>query len=1308
MAIPYVLTFGSSSRMLDHYLRFTLLVFLSLLLTCGKGRAQAEFRFDQMTADQGFSQSIAYRLGQDTVGNLWVTTEEGVLRFNSSETYSYSSGNGLPTGFGESIRTVHVGASGTVWIGGERGVAIYNATIDKFEPLPDGDLSPRLIKDLVETPNGHLWIAGFNGLWRYSPDTKETIRMANVRNLESLLLDNKTLLFGATDGLYSLDLQTGEWAKTKLEITATAIAKTEDGYLVGGQKGQLVLLNENLETYTKLDEFEGLPIRAMEQTAEGEWYIGIDGAGIQVYDRAFQRKNNYRNDVDNLLSLSSDGVYDLMTDREGILWVATYGGGVNKLDPYGNVFRHLTHIPNTKQSLAHPFTRAILEDEEGRIWFGTKDGVSIWERSTDRWQHLLREVPGAPRQIVTSLTEQGGHIWAATFQGGLFQIDKQSYDVTSVPFADAKDQRQGHIFTTALDKAGNLWVGGVNMDVYRIGQSGKVASFPVQQVKVIAALPGGGVMVGSKLALNLIKAEEGGAAGAKISSLEALEVFRNTIDFASFNAILPVAKGVIYLGTSGAGLLRYDPATNEVTSLTVVDGMPSNVVQSLLLDNEGHIWAGTSRGLARVDITDSRVRVFTKAEGLVSTEFNYGSAVQLSDRTMLFGGLEGVSMFDPASVKTATTAPVVVLEDLFLFNERQVPGSKVLPAHINAIDKLDLTYAQNALTFHFAGIAHASSGRVRYRWQLRGLDDRWSTPTTLNQINFTNLESGDYVFRVEAASPSGDWGPTRELTIHIAQPWWRTWWARLVYLLLAVVAAYVAFRVSRALIRRRNAERQIDFFNNITHELKTPLAILLSSLEEVTETSDQVGTAANRKIRATIKRLNSLFEQLLNFHKASSSGKSRHVANFSPGSRARELTTRFNPLLAERELTLSVKDDFAPPEFYYDQDIFDKIVFNLVSNAVKYSRPGGTISVELGAAPEGQVELKVTDTGIGIPADQQKYILREYYRARNAINSQLPGTGLGLMMVKSMVEKEGGSIRFTSKENQGTTFFVTMEDRKIDYKPVLGEETTEASTPEIAGETNELASAHILLVEDNDELRVHLSKRLGNYFKVTTAANGKEGLVKAAEIFPDLIITDLIMPEMDGMEMSRAIQSDIQLNHIPIYLLTVLHNSAQKVESIAAGVTEYLEKPVNFDLLVAKITNTLSWRKRMRERYAAQDEADRADQHRTDRETEFIGGLEAFMLSNITNDSLSVQDLCRHIGMSRTSLYMKMKNLIDLSPQDFIIHTRLKEARRLLAETDETIKGVAYDCGFSNPKYFSTSFKKKYGVSPMAFRKSLV
>ena len=475
----------------------------------------------------------------------------------------------------------------------------------------------------------------------------------------------------------------------------------------------------------------------------------------------------------------------------------------------------------------------------------------------------------------------------------------------------------------------------------------------------------------------------------------------------------------------------------------------------------------------------------------------------------------------------------------------------------------------------------------------------------------------------------------------------------LVYAALVALAGYVGFRYIRAQVRRRNAERQIDFFNNITHELKTPLAILLASLDEATEQGGASAGEANRKIRKTTKRLTALFDQLLNFHKASSAGKSRHVAAFAPGERAGSLTERFDPLLAERELRLTVHDAAAPEVFHYDQSIFDKIVFNLVSNAVKYSRPGGHIEVSITGVGE-ELELRVQDDGIGIPADQQRFILKEYYRARNAVNSQLPGTGLGLMMVKSMIEREGGNIRFESEEGRGTAFFVRLKDRGADLaRARVQSEGAREQHPEPAADP----ANHILLVEDNDELRGSLATRLRQHFRVTTASNGRQGLAKASETFPDLILTDLIMPEMDGMELSRAVQADFQLNHIPIYLMTVLHNSNQKVESIAAGVSEYLEKPINFDLLLAKINNTLNWRKQMRERYAAQDEAEQAALHRSERENVFIEQLETFTRRKLSDATLSVQDLCQEMGMSRTSLYMKMKNLIDLNPQDFIIHT---------------------------------------------------
>lgn len=1293
---------------------------LLLLLSTTTGWGQTQLRFEQLTVEQGFSQSIVYQIAQDTYGNLWATTEEGVVRFNSRETYSYNASKGLPIAFGESVRAIHIGKEGTIWVGGERGVARFLPEQNRFELIETEEFSPASIKDLYTTEDGTLWVAGFNGLWSYSIESGIGARTANVKGVEVLLPAGESLIFGAADGLYLLDLQTEEWKPTVVNNPVSALASKTEGYLIGTKNGKLLKLDRQLNTQELIFEIAGLPIRSIEPGPESGWYVAIDGAGIQLLDKDLKKSGSFRNDVDDRGSISSDGVYDLLLDNEGILWVATYGGGINKLDPYSNTFRHLTHVTNTEQSLTHPFTRTIMEDEEGRVWFGTKKGISVLFRDSGKWRHLLTGNVEGANHIVTALVEQEGHVWATTFQGQLFKIDKQNFTVKERSFINKEDDRNGRVFSATLDTKGSLWLGGINMDLYQLTAAGGIKTFPIQQVKAITLASDGRLLVGSRDGLKVLKSEEGTDSDIRVSSLKAIEENRKAVGYTMINTILPTMDGMLYLGTNGAGIVLYNQATEEVTVLTTEDGLPSNSVQTLLEDQRGAIWAGTARGLFQINgnIIDPSVQVYTKADGLLSTEFNSGSAIQLKDGTMLFGGLEGVSLFNPQEVNTPSSAPTIVLEELYLFNERQLPGSDVLASHINTLDKLELTYDENALTFHFTGVTHAAAGKVRYRWQLSGLNDRWSEATELNQINFTNLEPGKYVFRVQATINSDEWGEVRELPVIITPPWWKTWWAYLSYAVLVLAGAYVLFRISRGLIRRRNAERQIDFFNNITHELKTPLAILLASLEDVTETTDRAGAETNKKIRSTVKRLNALFEQLLNFHKASSTGKSRHIAAFIPGERLRELTTRFTPLLKERGLSLAVQDDQAPPRFHYDIDIFDKIVFNLVSNAVKYSQSGGSISVELGKAVNGRLVLKIADTGIGIPAEQQKYILREYYRARNAINSQLPGTGLGLMMVKSMVEKEGGSIRFISKENVGTTFTVEMEDRKADLPAGNFEEgslaslssVTTATVPDTVSDadTTGLESAQILLVEDNDELRASLAKRLSNHFRVITASDGKAGLEKAAELFPDLIITDLIMPEMDGMELSRAIQADIQLNHIPIYMLTVLHNSAQKVQSIEAGVTEYLEKPVNFDLLLAKITNTLSWRQRMRQRYAAQDEAGRADLHRTERESEFIGGLEKFMLDNLSNDSLSVQDLCRHIGMSRTSLYMKMKNLIDFSPQDFIIHTRLKESRRLLTETNETVKGIAYDCGFSNPKYFSTSFKKKYGMSPVAFRKSLV
>lgn len=1271
-----------------------------------------QYRFEQLSVEDGFSQSIVYQLVQDHFGNIWAATEEGVIRYNAHQTHRYHTQGGLARSFTNRVRTICVDHQGDIWIGGERSVARYDSEADVFVSYTDTlQESPNLIQVIVPDDKGRIWIGAYNGLWSYDTTTRKWTHYSSMRQVESIYYraEQGIVLVGANNGLFSL--QTHNEEATELlpivpdEGPVTSMLTMGEELLLGTKNGFAYLFNRQTKQrqLLKLD-LAGSPIKCLLSRPEGGVYMGTDGGGIWALDTALQVEQVFRDDVNQPHSISSDGIYDLLLDREGLLWVATYGGGLNLLNPTRNQFVHIVHQINSRQGLIHPFTRSILEDDEGNIWFGTKQGISIWDVRSNSWQHLLdrSNIRKGATPIVMGLAEDGLYIWAVTYNNGLFRINKSTRQAIPFPLSDST--AEGKLFSCVKDAAGQIWIGGINRDVQCLHTDGRISTYPVKHVK--AMIPAGeeGAWIAGRNGLHRIS-------NGTVKTIPKVAPQTESLPYTMLNCIQQSRDGQLLLGSNGAGLLFYNQDSDEVKVLNERSGLPSDIVQGILIESDTMLWVSTSRGLARVWLgaADTTIQVFDQADGLVSTDFNYGSFAKLRNGAMLFGGVEGVTFFDPKKITDSPITPTIVFEDFQLFNQTQEVGSAVLPRHLNTIEQLKLKHHQNALNISFNGILHTAPEKVKYRWKLVGLSEEWSIPSSSNQTNFTNLAPGDYTFIVQAANRNKNWGPARQLEITISPPWYASTLAYITYALLFAGLFWGAIHLYTLQVNKRNAEQQIAFFNNITHELKTPLAILLSSLENTSKSVKADAKDANRQIKTTIKRLSALFEQLLNFHKATAgAASSRHIKPFSPGQHTKQLLESFGPLLDEQGLKLQLETAAAPAIFYYHTDIFDKVIFNLVSNAIKYSKAGGNITVRLLERQPGTLSLEVQDEGIGIPKDQQKFILTEYYRARNVTNSQLPGTGLGLMMVKQMVEKGGGSIRFTSVENQGTTFFVDLKDREAEYQP--SSEPTVNSTAEDQADQVQLADfkdLSVLLVEDNDELRNNLGQQLAPYFKVHTASNGREGLEKAAAVFPDIILTDLIMPEMDGMTMCQQLQEDINLNHIPIIMLTVLQNANQKVESIQLGIHEYMEKPINFELLLAKMTNIFKWRQKMRDRYNQQVEIESAANHKRDRESQFITDLEQFVLEEIAREDFSVQDLCKHLGMSRTSLYMKLKNLTDLSPQDFIIHTRLKYARQMLAEEGAQIQEVAYRCGFSNPKYFSTSFKKKFGQSPRGFRKSL-
>ena len=1277
--------------------------------------AQSTIEFKQLVGENVSTQSITYAIAQDSIGNIWVASEEGVLKHNSKYYKIYNTYNGLPDELNNRISEIFIDSRQNVWIGLEKGVCKYNEDFDVFKIVTSTeDVNPSLITSITEDKSGNIWVGGFNGLWKYNGNNElnKFERKIPNQNIQALFAHEDQILFGTSKGLYVYDDAKGSYTEIALDSNNISfIGAVNEMVLVGTKSGELYRLNSDLSKGIKVTLPTNIihPITEIIRKDASSIYLATDGDGLYEMTNSFKILNQFKEDSDDQTSISSNGIYDIELGKENILWIATYGGGINYFNSNGLPFQKVRHQLNNKNSLVSNFTRSIAEDSNGNLWFGTKKGVSIWNTSTNNWTHISRfsKSDRVTTDIVLALEPMGNFMWIGTYTNGLYKMNINSLAYTHYNSLVPDDKLPKKIYAVFKDNKSNIWVGGIEGDLAKINTNNTIENYPIQQIKSIFQTKAGSIMVVGRYGVYKIDDHS-----KSFGQIEALNPDKNTMAYSTINAMEETPDGTLIFATNGEGLLFYNPTNQKINKLAVTSGMPSDIIQGVIATSDSNIWASTSKGLVNILTTtnDTIINFFDKRDGLASTEFNYGSYRKISDSLFAFGGVDGVTFFNPNKIKGQSFKPRLVFDEFKLFNKKIKPEEEPLFKHINETEKIVLNHDENSIEIGFTGVLHSSSSKIKYTYKLEGFDQDWSAPNTTNFATYTNLSPGNYVFKVKPINKYFEQGEERHIEIEILSPWWATNKAYALYLLALLGIVYAIIHFTSVIVKKKNADEQIDFFNNITHEIKTPLTILISSLDNITQSSDS-GEESKKRIKTTVKRINSLFEQMLNFQKVTSSDNlSIDVSGIDLDQHIKRRVNNFAPLTEEHNLKIEVKNDWDEPAFYFDKDVFDKIFLNLVSNAIKYSFDNGTIKIHLSKTPLKELKLEISDEGLGIPKDQQKHILNRYYRARNAINSQRPGTGLGLMMVKKLLEKTGGSISFISEENKGTKFIVLFRNMKFEFNKKMSSlqnTINQRDTLDEQSEIDEFSDSKILIVEDNDELREILVKTLGVYFQIFEAQNGKEGLEKASEIYPDLILTDLIMPVMDGMQMSKKLKDDINLNHIPVFMLTVLQNSAQKLESIETGISEYIEKPIDLKFLLAKIINTLKWQSKLREKYIHDNDADNASIYRNKNDQEFLQNLEDTIITNIENESFSVHDLSASFSMSRTSLYMKLKNLVDLSPQDFIIHTKLKHAKKLLIEGDCSIKEVAYRSGFSNPKYFSTSFKKFYDMTPSGFLESL-
>ncbi|APY08242.1 hypothetical protein BWZ20_07980 [Winogradskyella sp. J14-2] len=1278
--------------------------------------AQDNVEFRQLRGNNVPTPSITYAVDKDSIGNIWIATEEGVLKHNSKNYKIYNSYSGLPEIMNNRIKEVFVDTEQRIWIGSQKGISLYNDSLDIFEYIEtDEAINPSLIEVIIEDDNHNIWAGGFNGIWKYDEASKRFLRKVSNHNIQALHCLRNKLVFGTPKGVYHYDHKNDKLLEIPLNTNKKNIryiTNIDNQLFIATKTGQLYKINDVRHTVSRINFDFNLSdaITDIIKDTDSTYLLATDGEGIFKLNSKFKKLDTYKENPNEMYSLSSNGIYDIHLDQEGILWIATYGGGLNYFNSNIAPFQNIRHKINDPNSIITNFTRAVSKDANGNFWFGTKKGVSIWNRSSNTWRHLKNLSISNTNEdvIVLSLEPDGDFMWIGTYNEGLIKVNINTLRPIHCNLKLSNNLVE-KVYAIHKDSKGNVWAGGIEKDLSVISTKNEVTTYPIQQIKSIIESESGDILIAGRQGVYRVNHNTG-----NFGLIEELLPDKSDLAYSTINAVLPTKQNTYILATNGEGLLFFNPKNKIIHKLKISSGMPSDIVQGIVQIGANNFWASTTNGLAHIITrkSDTLINVYDKKDGLASTEYNYGSFNKFDDGSIVFGGVDGLTFFNPFQLKKENYQPKLVFDFFKIANKKIEPGNQPLDKHINTTKAIELTHEENALEIGFTGVLHSTPSRVKYSWILEGFDEVWNEPTTKNFATYTNLNPGNYTFKAKAINKYGVPSSVRQLDIKINSPWWATNKAYLLYFLLLIGLIYAIIHFTSVIVKKKNADEQIDFFNNITHEIKTPLTILISSLDNVTEKVGD-GEDSKNRIKTTVKRINSLFEQMLNFQKVTSAdNQGLDIAEVDVYAHINQRIKNFKPLTEERQINVVFNNDWNET-LYFDKDSFDKIMLNLISNAIKYSHENGTITINTSKTVDNHLKIEIIDEGLGIPKDQQKHILKRYFRARNVINSQRAGTGLGLMMVKKLIEKTDGSINFISEENKGTTFTLLLKNFKEEFQRNNTSKNLDSIKSEYVEiledqtELSEYSDSKILIVEDNDELRGLLSDNLGTYFQIHEAKNGLEGLEVTSTIFPDIILTDLIMPEMDGMEMAKKIKDDISLNHIPVFMLTVLQNSEQKLESIETGIAEYLEKPIDIKYLLARITSTLKWQQQLRKKYVHDSDADTAEIFRSKNDQEFLTKLEQTIVDNAGNNDFSVHDLSASFGMSRTSLYMKLKNLVDLSPQDFIIHTKLKHAKNLLIRGDLSIKEVAYQSGFSNPKYFSTSFKKFYKMTPSAFIESL-
>ncbi|MET0464994.1 MAG: two-component regulator propeller domain-containing protein [Chitinophagaceae bacterium] len=1340
-----------------------LLAYLFLLITPVWSLAQSA-HFRQLTVDNGLSNNSILSITEDRQGFMWYGTRYGLNRYDGSRFKSYKNIYADTTSISDNIiNALLTDKNGVLWIGSSLGLLKYNPETDSFERMKFEGLKTCYVSTLYEDLNGDLLAGTYHGLFKPSKDSVNYFKKAYPKvpmlntsgNMVRSIYRGKDgkLWIGSYAGLVCFDRN--EKVKTYNKQSTpnilpedyiTSVAGDSRGNLwIGTFHGGLHIMDSlgNSHPYRTSTGNALNNIRKIITTRDGKLWVGSQD-GVLVVDPVTLESTLHKHDPLDPSSLSNNSIHSIYQDATGTVWIGTYHGGLNFIYSRSTPFE--TIAANSAIHISNNIVSTISKDKDNRLWIGTEGGgLNCLDPKTGQYTNYKNN-PADPHSISSNLIkvvyrDRQDRVWI----GPSYGEDLNLYDEKTNSFRRYALSRQNRdvinfdeILCLLQTSDSTLWVGAQSGLTILKPENGSLPS-KTSRTPVNARLPNKNIRVLFEDSRKYLWIGTSAGLCRYDRKTDELKVFRRkdndpaSLQGDAINSITEDHSGNIWIGTYYGGLSRYDVKTGNFTTYLLKHGLPNNNILSVAEDTEGNIWCGTDKGLVRYDPQHDRFLTYTTSDGVASNKFNANAIYKDALGKLYLGGSNGITTFTPGNLQVNGERSAVRFTGFRLFGN-PVPinlDKGILKKDIDFQRQITLNHDQQNFTIEYALLNFIKPEKNAYAYKLEGAEKEWNH-TTATSVTYNNLSPGRYTLLVKGANNDGIWmdEPAR-LEITVLPPVWQTWYAYTAYALIlaAIIFFLLRFFWLRELFKKERELQQfkLNFFTNVSHEIRTLLTLIGGPVERLLQLNqEQLQQRQLQQVKTNTDRLSHLVEELMDFRKAESNNLQLQVSEENIVEFASHIFQAFQSLAEEKNITLSLTSSQPDIKAYIDKRQMEKVIFNLLTNAIKFTPANGNVSLRI-TGNKSDVQIDVEDNGKGIAPAYLPRLFENFFQVSEH-TSQNTGYGIGLALSKSIVELHKGELKVVSERSEndkpGRTCFTVLlrkgnrhfsEEQLVAHSPVTTMHSKvlpdlQITVPDTSADST---LPTILLVEDNAELSAFIRESLAPLFNIVTCENGLLGWEAATQQIPDLVISDVMMPEMDGFTLCRQLKQDLRTCHIPVILLTAKADHENQLEGLTNGADAYVTKPFSIQLLELQTKNLVAGREAMRRQLAKQlseitPEAEPLKQEPlatiSDADRQFIEKALLVIDDLMDDPEFNVGTLAYKMNMSAPILYKKIKALTGLTVNDFIKSLRLKKAAELLLQKDRNVAEVAYMVGF-NRKHFTEEFKKTYGKTPSEFIK---